>query len=236
MLRYRKGPSPKNLSLLQASPGMVFDGLGAADRDPIRAALVRDQGALCAYCQRRIRSEPDPSTGLSPMKIEHWAAQTPGEAQPPASAGAAYALQWTNLLGVCHGGAPGVPGPPDDSSEQHCDVSRGNQPLFLHPVEGQGPDPRQHLSYTAGGNVRAKDPRAAEDLRVLNLNAAKLTRAREDVYSQLSSQLRRRGFTVGELRRLHARHVVTPGVAAPAYAEFVRYHLERKLRAKGEKV
>ena len=224
MLRYRKGTAPANLTALQATPNADYGALGAADKAPLREALVRDQGALCAYCQRRIRAALDPSTGLAAMKIEHWAPQSKRDPN---------SLRWRNLLGVCHGGAPGAAGPADDVRDQHCDVTRADHALFLHPVEGEGPDPRQHLRYTAEGEVHSDDSRATNDVRLLNLNADKLTRARAAIYSELMRDLKRRGFTAGEVKRLHIRHQVSPGVDAPVHLEFVRYHLERKLRRFG---
>jgi len=52
MIRYAKSAQPARLTALAATPGIDWNALGAGDRDPIRAALVRDQGGLCAYCQR----------------------------------------------------------------------------------------------------------------------------------------------------------------------------------------
>jgi uncharacterized protein (TIGR02646 family) len=73
---------------------MNWDGLGAADRTPIRESLVRDQGGLCAYCQRRITLDEEPTTGLPQMKIEHWRPRSDPDTRP---------FVWLDLLGVCRG-------------------------------------------------------------------------------------------------------------------------------------
>ena len=141
MIRYAKGSPPARLTALAATPGMTWAGLGAGDRDPIRTALVRDQGGLCAYCQRRITAGEDPTTGRSQMKIEHWI---------PRAVSADHHLTWSNLLGVCMGVSQESADPLPGHHAHHCDASRGDRTLFLHPVEGQGPDPREHLQSACG--------------------------------------------------------------------------------------
>jgi uncharacterized protein (TIGR02646 family) len=204
---------------------MDWEGLGAADRAALRDALVRDQGGLCAYCQQRITIDDDPATGLTRMKIEHWAARSVSGGRP---------FVWSHLLGVCIGRSRNVEGA-GERFEMHCDTSRGNRRLFLHPVEQQGPDPREHLRYTANGRVEAValDRRVQDDIQILNLNARRLVRARSAAFDVAWQQLRRVEFAVGELRRLEQRHRIVPGTTAPEHADFIRYHLKKKLRSKG---
>ncbi len=226
MIRYVKGPPPARLTTLTATPTMNWEGLGAADRDPIRASLVRDQGALCAYCQRRITADPKPESGLSQMKIEHWIPRSQPEARH---------LAWSHLLGVCHGASRDLAGGRADRLTVHCDTSRGNHKLFLHPVEGQGPDPTEHLRYTKRGVAEPThaDGRVADDIRVLNLNARQLVRGREAVFDAAWKRLERSKFAVGELRRMEQAHRIVAGVQAPEHSAFVRFHLLKKLRSLG---
>lgn len=211
MIRYAKGTAPARLVALSATPGMTWAGLGAADRQPLREALVRDQGGLCAYCQRRIVADDDPRTGRSRMKIEHWAARAHASARQ---------LAWTNMVGVCLGGAPGSPDAGLGAGNRHCDESRGERPLFLHPVEGQGPDPRQHLRYTKNGDVLAAaiDERVESDLDALNLGAARLKRGRAAVFRALLTRLEQAGFSPQELRRLEREHRIDAGTTGRAGA------------------
>jgi len=227
MIRYEKGSAPAELTKLTATPGIDWEGLGKADRDPIRTALVRDQGGLCAYCQRRITADDDPTTGHSQMKIEHWI---------PRASSKDHHLTWSNLLGVCLGvSRESAEGPPDRMTH-HCDTSRGNHKLFLHPVQGQGPDPREHLRYTKGGEVKAaaENARVEDDIRALNLNAWRLRRGREVILEELWKQLERSDFATNELRRLARVYRIVTGTTVPEHAEFVRYHLLKKLRSRGE--
>lgn len=211
MLHYTKGPPPKCLTDWGATPQADWDSLHAADRDQVRHNLVRDQAALCAYCQRRIR----PDDG---MKIEHWDARSTGGDH----------FRWSNLLGVCDGRFPGNRQCP---ATCHCDTERGNTPLFLHPVRGQGPSPREFLRYTGSGQVTAEDDRAAADIRTLNLNALHLSRGRVAVLEALIDRLGRDGdwrpgALEAELRALE----LAPGSRAPEHAESLRHHLLRWLR------
>lgn len=233
MIRYTKGPSPRQLTALAATPRMDWDGLGAADRAPIRAALVRDQGWLCAYCQRRITSDEDTHTGRSQMKIEHWLPRNPASSDARTGTTDHHFL-WSNLLGVCLG-VSSDPGSPSVRIS-HCDTSRGNADLFLHPVDGQGPDPRDHLRYTQGGVVESikPNPRVEADIRTLNLNAPQLQRGRREVLDAVRKRLEKAGYSLNELKKIADAHRISAGTTTPEHAEFVRYYVFKKLRSLGE--
>jgi uncharacterized protein (TIGR02646 family) len=233
MIRYAKGQAPRQLTALAATPRMDWDGLGAADRTPIRAALVRDQGWLCAYCQRRISADENAQTGRSQMKIEHWLPRNPAGSNPRAGTTDHHFL-WSNLLGVCLGvssdpGAPSV-------RISHCDTSRGNADLFLHPVDGQGPDPRDHLRYTHAGKVEPANPdsRVEADIRELNLNAPQLQRGRREALDEIRRRLERSGFATSDMKRIAHEYQISPGMRMPEHAESVRYYVLKKLRSRGE--
>lgn len=232
MIRYTKGPAPRKLTTLAATPRIDWDGLGAADRAPIRAALVRDQGWLCAYCQRRITMDEDAETGRSQMKIEHWLPRNPAGSDARTET-TDHQLLWSNLLGVCLGRSsdPGAP----SVRISHCDDSRGNAELFLHPVDGQGPNPRDHLRYTQGGVIEPikPNPRVESDIRTLNLNAPQLQRGRREVLDAVRQRLDRAGYSLNELKKLADEHRISPGTTTPEHAEFVRYYVLKKLQSRG---
>ena len=214
MLRFPKGRAPNVLDGWPADAD--WESLPAAGRDEVREALLRDQGQLCAYCERRI-----PAKG-EPMKVEHWEAQSTGKGS----------MRWQNLLGVCRGGE-GLP-----RSEQHCDTFRGNAALFIHPVEGLGPSPREHLAYTAEGEVRVTQGSARAvavecDIQALHMNVAKLRRARREVYDELKRRLDRVDWSAKALRDEHKAARVEPGRRASEHCEVVRYHVARWARQKG---
>jgi uncharacterized protein (TIGR02646 family) len=189
--------------------------------------LIRDQCGLCAYCQRRIAAQEDPGTGRSRMKIEHWI---------PRAASEDHHFTWSNLLGVCPGSSGDAPEAATRGKTLHCDASRGDRRLFLHPVQGRGPDPREHLRSVYQDRQRGArhpDARVEADITTLNLNARRLVRGREAVLEAAWERLERAGFAIGELRRLDHTHRIVPGTAVPEHAEFLRYHLRRKLRSLG---
>jgi len=216
MLRYPKGPSPRVLTSWQATPNADWDSLSAPDKDQVRGALVRDQGNLCAYCQRRIPTRDDR------MKVEHWLAQSGGKDK----------LRWGNLLGVCLGDEGAESGSP--AGELHCDTARGDKELFLHPVEGSGPSALDHLGYTPEGKVRPKETqqRAAvqRDITALNLNAARLQRERRIVYDELKRRLDRAKWSARALREEFRGAGVHAGAPSLPQCEVVRYHLRRWAR------
>ncbi|MCC7074546.1 MAG: TIGR02646 family protein, partial [Deltaproteobacteria bacterium] len=59
-----KGQEPR--SLVEHRANAHCDYANYADKDGLRAALVRDQRGLCCYCMTRVEA-----TGTG-MKIEHW--------------------------------------------------------------------------------------------------------------------------------------------------------------------
>jgi uncharacterized protein (TIGR02646 family) len=219
MLRYPKGPQPGVLTRWQATPNAGWESLPAADKDEVRAAVVRDQGHLCAYCQRRI------PTRDGRMKIEHWLAQSEGK----------DVLRWTNLLGVCLGDESAETGSP--RGERHCDTARGNARLFLHPVEGHGPSPRDHLVYSAEGEVRPRETPQSDvvqrDIDALNLNAPRLRRARVAAYDALKQRLEKAGWTAKALRGEHRAAQLQPGIPAPPQCGLVSYLVEGWARKRG---
>lgn len=221
MIRYHKGPTPTSappasanvLAEAASTPGMDWDGFH--ERQPVRDALVRDQRGLCAYCQRRIEADER-------MHIEHWVPRS----HP--TDGAAAQFRWANLIGVCrgitedwtHAARPTV---------RHCDTSRGDAPLFLHPVDGEGPDPRAHLTYGTNGALRARDadPRVTSDIATLNLAATVLERGRAQALDAFRRLAQQHDYAPAYLRRQledYERRAV-----APEYFEVIRAYILRKL-------
>ena len=223
MLRYVKGAAPTQvLAGWQATPNASWESLSGADKEKVREALLRDQGRLCAYCQRRIPTRDDR------MKVEHWRAQSGGKDK----------LRWSNLLGVCLGDEKVETGVPE--GEQHCDTARGDAALFLHPVDGEGPNPLDHLTYTAEGKVIPKDTpnqRAVqEDIDALNMNAARLRRERKVVFDELWRRLERAGWDPRALRDEYRAAQLQPGVRAVPQCEVIRHHVRRRAQKNGVKL
>ncbi len=229
MLRFVKGPQPDALTEWQATPNADWSSVTSED---LWEPILDDQSFLCAYCQRVIARRGGAGERVIPMRVatgkgmhvEHWAPQATG----------AQSLDWGNLLGVCPGdeaAESGVRG-----GERHCDTSRGQTPLFLHPVEGRGPSPIDHLAYTTEGETVAVGSsvakRVSDDIETLNLSAHRLMRGRVNVYQTLKEWFDRKGWTAGNLRRAYRGYDAERGAHRPAYAEVARYYLRRWAKKK----
>lgn len=147
-----KGQEPR--SLVEHRASTHSDYANYADKDELRAALVRDQRGLCCYCMTRV--EP---TGAG-MKIEHWRCQ---------SRNPALELSYSNLLAACLGGH----GQPE--ALQHCDTRKGEQELKFNPAD---PSHRieQRIRFEIDGTIASSDAdfdTQLNDLLGLNLSVLK---------------------------------------------------------------
>lgn len=203
MISAPKGPAPVCLTTLTTTPGADWDSVHGDQKQSMRDALVRDQGSLCAYCQRRVQPTE------SEMRIDHW--------HPRERGGGVF--QWNNLVGSC-------------ADRITCDVAKQETPLFLHPARGVGPDPRRFLRYTGSGEVVADDARAGEDMETLGLNDARLVRARRAVMDALGAWFERSSPTTKELHRRIAL-LESPEGESPEYAAVRAYYFRKKVRARG---
>jgi uncharacterized protein (TIGR02646 family) len=164
-----KAHEPPKLKAYRAVPGATYDGKDFTPvKDEIRAALLRDQLALCCYCMRRISSDarPHPTNPDAPpsvqMKVEHWRSQT---------AFASLRLAWTNLLGACLGGEGSPP------ADHTCDTRKGEEEILLNPLD---PAHVSTVSCTSAGRLQSTDPRLQKDIdEHLGLNHRVLVEARK---------------------------------------------------------
>ena len=221
MLRFNKGRQPESLTAMQATPGASWSRSRALWDD-----LLSDQGHLCAYCQRRI-----PTDGEG-MHVEHWTAQATGQDD----------MRWRNLIAVCPGNpnleVPVPQRPVVNKPDLHCDASRGDATLYLHPVEGEGPSPLAHLAYGPQGEAMplkgcSNVERVSDDIKTLGLDLGRLRRARIEVYEGLKRYLEKSGFTLGAMKELYRKHQLVTGSRAVPQCEVARFYLARWARKRG---
>jgi uncharacterized protein (TIGR02646 family) len=149
MRAIRKGVEPPSLTTHRAQGGSDYENY--ADKDTLRACLVREQLGLCCYCMSRIGS------GADQMKIEHWHAQNPGK-YPQEQ------LDYRNLLASCKGGDG------QHGALRHCDTSKGDSDLLWNPA-ADGLAIEEATFYRADGKVYSKNTRWDADLNnILHLN------------------------------------------------------------------
>lgn len=157
-----KGPEPR--SLVEHRANAHCDYANYADKDGLRAALVRDQRGLCCYCMTRVEA-----TGTG-MKIEHWRCQLRH---------AELELAYSNLLAACLGGH----GQPEE--KQHCDTRKGERDLKFNPAD---PAHRieQRIRFELDGAIASSDAEFDTQLNeVLNLNLQLLKNRRKVVLTAI---------------------------------------------------
>ena len=162
MLYIRKGQAPQELIEDKATPGSDFDSIR---KEPVRRALLKEQGYLCAYCMSRIEDNAHSA------KIEHY---------KPRSAFPALQMDYGNMLAVCHGGEGG------DPAHYTCDKSKGNQCLHINPQE------RSHMEtiyYHDDGRIDATNGTFRADIETLRLNDSGLVGKRFAALSALKEHL-----------------------------------------------
>lgn len=220
MLPITKGRAPAGLGLLQATPGASWSSVSGEQKEEMRTAAIAEQGGLCAYCMRRIRGERD-HKGDVDCTIEHWAARSSG-ADP---------FHWPDMLGVCLG---------KTGHEQHCDRSRGDKPLRVHPAR---PDLDRLVRYLGDGQIaldsldekgRIKLNGNSDDVKLLNLNAISIQRSRRQVVEAVLQHASSADAT--RLRELIRRWEARDSDGhLPEYAGVALYFLRRRLRDRESK-
>ena len=161
-----KGSEPTSLTTHRL--GAHCDYGNYADKDALRAALVRDQRGLCCYCMGKI------DENSAKMKIEHWQCQNATQRD----------LAYWNLLGACLGGE----GQPKE--RQHCDTRKGEQDLKFNPANPSH-NIEQRIHFALDGSIGSSDNDFDKQLNeVLNLNLPLLKNRRKGVVDGLATWLR----------------------------------------------
>jgi len=113
----KKNQEPKSLTFYKQKykTSACYEDLDKQTKDDLKQSLLEEQGYICCYCMRRISADR--------MRIEHWKPQTDILLQLNLILG----LEYTNLLGACQGGEDGL------KSQYHCDKSKGNKLITIHP-------------------------------------------------------------------------------------------------------
>ena len=113
-------------------------------KESIRYTLVKEQHGLCAYCMKRIRDDKNTT-------IEHWM---------PLSKSKENALQYSNFLGVCHGGRKFEM---KDNRVLCCDASKDEKEIRISPWNESH---MKDIAYTSAGIIYSisENPEFEEDI------------------------------------------------------------------------
>lgn len=143
------------------------------ERSPLKKALLKEQGYLCAYCMKRINLDLNKYKKPN-IEIEHYESQSLFPKKD---------LAYKNMLGVCNGQSPLYP---EKTEVHHCDKTPGKEGKMSGDVKLKKLDPRnrsceQLIEYTLDGEIKSinDDSDVEYDIKALNLNNEYLIRARK---------------------------------------------------------
>lgn len=155
MILIRRGNEPASLLKFRKKyPEAGYEELGSEELQDIRKQLWEEQGALCAYCMRRIQDPRD-------VRIEHYEVRHPQNGEYRAS----DTLNFKVMLGVCYGNSikPGI-----KEEDKTCDAHRHNEPLTVNPYDINS---IRNINYQSDGMIGSEDVDISNDLQItLNLN------------------------------------------------------------------
>ena len=154
MLYIEKSQEPAELTQAKLDGLSRYEDLSGEPKKAVQQALLREQGAVCAYCMKRV--------SIGNLQIEHYIAQNPEDSDYDA----ALTIDYNNMLGVCTANKFGT----GARERLTCDQHRGNAKLTV--------DPRNEASvakikYKTDGTIYSDDADIQRDLDViLNLNCS----------------------------------------------------------------
>lgn len=115
MKKIRKTPGPNALtSYAEAHPNDTWEKFRDArtEYEETKKQVFRDQGDLCAYCETRLKE-----AGPANQRLEHIHPKS-----DIADGSKNWALDWENIIGVCHGGSATNDGHLERPSNLSCDA------------------------------------------------------------------------------------------------------------------
>ena len=136
----------------------TYDGLRDPEKKEVKDSLMKEQGKICCYCERRLTDEDS--------HIEHF---------NPRSNNAVNPLDYANMLCSCQNRL-------EQGKPRHCGNLKGDwfdNQLLVSPLD---PDCEGYFAYTADGKIqpaRESDDAARMTIEKLGLNINKLSALRK---------------------------------------------------------
>jgi uncharacterized protein (TIGR02646 family) len=151
---------------------------------PLKKALLKEQGYLCAYCMGKINLTLN-ENHKPQIEVEHF---------KPQETYSKLDLSYVNMLGVCNGLSITYP---EKEEMHHCDKTKGDYGKMNGKVELRRLNPcdktcERLITYKADGEILAvnNDIDVTHDLEnVLNLNNRALKNARKAVVDNTKKRL-----------------------------------------------
>ncbi|MEA5620268.1 retron system putative HNH endonuclease [Cronbergia sp. UHCC 0137] len=139
-------------------------------KEPLKKALLIEQGYICCYCMRRISEEN--------MEIEHW---------KPMSINKYPELQidYKNLLASCSGNRG------NRKTNQHCNPRKGDEEITINPADSKSCE--IYIKYSSTGKILSDDETINYELNeILNLNLETLKDNRTTALNAVIDALKRK--------------------------------------------
>lgn len=138
-----KGSEPPSLLQYRQTQDANYDGYHP--KEPLKQALLKEQGYICCYCMQRISQEN--------MEIEHW---------KPESKYPELQIDYKNLLASCSGNRG------KRKSDQHCNPRKADQEITINPLYPQNCE--NYISSSKGTIVYHDETINSQVNDILNLN------------------------------------------------------------------
>lgn len=166
MKRIIKGTEPSCLLKYRQTQNATYEDY--RPKEPLKKALLTEQGYLCCYCMKRISEDN--------MEIEHFKPQSVDKYPE-------LQLNYRNLLGSCQGNR-GEP-----KHIQHCNARKGDQEITLNPADPQK-NCENFIKYRSNGQIYSDDPLIEQEVnQILNLNYQTLMINRRNTLKTIIEQL-----------------------------------------------
>lgn len=171
MIRIIKNPEPKEWTEYRVTPNTEYKSIPA-----LRAALLDEQGFICAYCMRRIPHRDKNSNEDS--RIDHIKCQSGHQDET---------LDYNNMVICCPGAI---------NDDFHCDKRKGERDISFSPLD---PYFMNTIKYSSNdGTIRSSNDQINSDINeVLNLNNKLLKKNRFEALQGVISALGKTEWTRG---------------------------------------
>ncbi len=168
----RKGEPPRSLLEYKQQVGATYKEMDKAIRAELLSSLIKEQGGVCAYCQRYFRP------GMGRITIEHHCEQSNDDCN--GVTGPDRTMDYQNLLAVCDG-KNGLYGDLTCDSRKAQIKWKEGEKMEVNPlVENHA----QWIKYSGSGRISSDNGLHNREIEeVLNLNAKHLRDLRRDEYS-----------------------------------------------------
>ena len=209
MKRIIKGIEPPCLLKYRQIDGANYDEYHP--KEPLKKALLTEQGYICCYCMRRISEEN--------MEIEHW---------EPQSKYPELQINYKNLLASCSGNRG------SKKDNQHCNPRKGDAEITINPADSSKNCENQ-IRYSSTGKISSDDENINSDLNeILNLNLQTLKDNRQTelftVINALNKKFTKKTWskeaikkTLEELSSKDAEGKYSP------YCQYIFWYLSKRL-------